>query len=192
MKKAFTLPEAVICVAIIAVLAAVMVPGLLKVKPDEEKLMVKKAYSTTSEIISYLANDVGIYSRMQADGFADAIPYTDLDGIEYSGAKKFCAIFASKVSTASQGSTTTFGDFGCSTTFTSVDGISWKVATSPSSTLVTDIDTRVDQADYATISFKPPKPADASWRTIYVSRYGRLTIKDQTFVDMLSDVNLNK
>ncbi len=192
MKKAFTLPEAIICVGIVAVIAAIMIPGLIKTRPDEEKLMLKKAYNTASEVISYLTNDVSVFSRMQADGFADSQVYKDLDDVTYSGNTKFCSVFRSKINLATEGTVSSNKSFACSVDFTSIDGIKWRVATNPASTLQNDIWNRKDQENYVIIQVKPPKPSDASWRTINVSRFGRMTIEDNDFADIVADTNLNK
>ncbi len=192
MKKAFTLPEAVICVAIVAVIAAIMIPGLIKMRPDEEKLMIKKAYNTVSEIISYLSNDVSVYSRMQADGFADSQVYKDLDDNTYVGNTKFCKVFLSKMTVVSS-NVATNGAFQCSATFTSIDGIKWKLQTNPRSTLTADINNRVDQPDYVTIKFIPPKAQNKSfWREINVSRYGRISIEDQNLINIILDSDISK
>lgn len=197
MKRAFTLPEAIICVGIVAVIAAIMIPGLFKVRPDDEKLMLKKAYNTTSEVISYLANDVSVFSRMQAEGFADDQIYTDLDGNTYQGNKKFCKIFLSKLNKLKDDDDITVrgsGVFKCSTEFETIDGITWNVATHPDwvADLGKDINDRKDYSKYITVTVTPPKPANASSRTIYVSRYGRMSITDDTFADIVADVKLNK
>ncbi|MBQ3102555.1 hypothetical protein IJC60_06090 [bacterium] len=201
MKKAFTLPEAIICVGIVAVIAAIMIPGLIKARPDEEKLMVKKAYNTTSEIISFFSNEVTIYSRMQADGFADAQPYEDLDGNTFQGGGKFCDLFKSKINLLEEDRTSTLGILGCETEFTSIDGIQWYVRTNPSTNLNHDINTRTDQSDYVTIAFKAPKPRnETSWWAVNVSRYGRISIPQRytyntnnaRLYDIISDVDLTK
>lgn len=201
MKKAFTLPEAIICVGIIAVVAAIMLPGFFKVKPDDEKLMVKKAYNATAEIISYLSNDVSVFSRMQADGFADAQIYKDLDDIEYQGNTKFCRLFVSKLNTLqnfNEIGITGSGLYECKTNqFETIDGILWEIETQPSADVSFLIHSRTDQANYAVVRFKPPKPDNAKWREMLVSRYGRITIDDTNpngseFVEMLSDVSISK
>lgn len=193
MKKAFTLPEAIICVGIVAVVAAIMIPGLTKVRPDEEKMMLKKAYHTTSEIISYLTNDVGVFSRMQAEGFADNKEYIDLDDISYSGSNKFCALFRSKVNLKSDGSLSDRASSGynCSTSFTSIDGINWRVTTNPANNIQNDIINRVDQADYIAVSVQAPKRTSDTWYVMNVSRYGRISLPStkagSSFADILTD-----
>lgn len=193
MKKAFTLPEAVICVGIVAVIAAIMIPGLIKARPDEEKLMIKKAYNTASEVISYLSNDVGVFSRMQAEGFADSQLYKDLDDFTYSGNTKFCRVFRSKILVSDSGTMSGSGNFKCATSFTSIDGIKWQVSTNPLSTLVSDINARVDQDNYISIKFIPPKAEDQDyWHEINVSRYGRISIEDQNLIDIISDADISR
>ncbi len=197
MKKGFTLPEAIICVGIVAVIAAIMIPGLIKARPDEEKLMIKKAYNTTSEIVSYFSNDVAVFSRMQADGFADADSYVDLDNVSYSGNTKFCNLFRSKLNLKGNGSVSGGGGkFSCSGSFTSIDGIKWKLKTNPSASTSSFIDSRTDQVDYVIVEFLPPKSASETWRKLYVSRYGRISVPETSagskLIDILSDVDVNK
>ena len=200
MKKGFTLPEAVICVGLVSIIAAVLVPGLIKVKPDEHKMYVKKAFSTTSSIISYLTNDSTVYSNKQNAGLADKLTYIDIDENQYSGNSKFCAVFASKMSTVGTVKVHDKGNYACSANFETIDGIKWIVATKPAPNIQAQIDDMIDQPDYITVLFKVPT-RDASWWGLDVSRYGRISIPDEIasyspsnseLVDIIHDVNANR
>ena len=52
MKKAFTLSEALITLAIIGVLAAILVPVINNVRPDKDKITYKKALYTMQSAVS--------------------------------------------------------------------------------------------------------------------------------------------
>ncbi len=52
MKKAFTLSEALVTLAIIAVLAAILIPVINNVKPDKDKVSYKKALYTMQAAMS--------------------------------------------------------------------------------------------------------------------------------------------
>ncbi|MBQ3642869.1 type II secretion system protein [bacterium] len=64
MKKAFTLSEALITMAVIGILAAVLIPVMSKAKPDKDKIVYKKAiYAVQAGMQhanNHLLNDTGI------------------------------------------------------------------------------------------------------------------------------------
>ncbi len=61
MKKAFTLSEALVTLAIIGVLAAILIPVVDQVKPDKDKITYKKAlYSMQTAVAD--AMDTAVYS----------------------------------------------------------------------------------------------------------------------------------
>lgn len=55
MKKAFTLSEALVTLAIIGVLAAILIPVVNNVKPDKDKILYKKALYTLTNAVSEAA-----------------------------------------------------------------------------------------------------------------------------------------
>ena len=61
MKKAFTLSEALITLAIIGVLAAILIPVIDNVRPDKDKITYKKALYSMQSAISN-AMDSTLYS----------------------------------------------------------------------------------------------------------------------------------
>jgi prepilin-type N-terminal cleavage/methylation domain-containing protein len=61
MKKAFTLSEALITLAIIGVLAAILIPVLENVRPDKDKITYKKALYNMQSAVSN-AMDSTLYS----------------------------------------------------------------------------------------------------------------------------------
>ena len=66
MKKfrGFTLTELMIALAVIGVLVAVVTPAIMKTRPNKNKMMVKKTYYTTEQIVSSLINDERLYPDM--------------------------------------------------------------------------------------------------------------------------------
>jgi len=80
MKKAFTLSEALVTLAIIAVLAAILIPVVNNVKPDKDKVSYKKALYTMQAAMSnamdsleynYAANQNAFWKdeTINVDGF---------------------------------------------------------------------------------------------------------------------------
>ena len=61
MRKAFTLSEALVTLAIIGVLAAILIPVLDNVRPDKDKITYKKALYSMQSAISN-AMDTSVYS----------------------------------------------------------------------------------------------------------------------------------
>ena len=51
MKKAFTLSEALITLAIIGVMASILIPTLNNAKPDKDKITYKKALYTVQSAV---------------------------------------------------------------------------------------------------------------------------------------------
>lgn len=62
MKKAFTLSEALVTLAIIGVLAAILIPVVSNVRPDKDKITYKKALYTMQNAISNAMDDPTTYS----------------------------------------------------------------------------------------------------------------------------------
>ena len=61
MKKAFTLSEALVTLAIIGVLAAILIPVIDNVRPDKDKITYKKALYSMQSAVSN-AMDSTVYS----------------------------------------------------------------------------------------------------------------------------------
>ena len=61
MKKGYTLAEVLICVAIIGVLAAILVPLANKFKPDATKAMYVKTYDTLVQVTRDIASNANLY-----------------------------------------------------------------------------------------------------------------------------------
>lgn len=62
MKKAFTLSEALITLAILGVLAAILIPVINNVRPDKDKITYKKALYSMQGAISQAMDDATLLS----------------------------------------------------------------------------------------------------------------------------------
>lgn len=72
MKKAFTLTEIMIALAVIAILTAVLMPLIFHLRPNQEVLMTKRAYYQTQTIISEMINNEKCYPMVyDRVGFLD-------------------------------------------------------------------------------------------------------------------------
>ncbi len=91
MRKAFTLSEALITLAIIGVLAAILIPVIDNVRPDKDKITYKKALYSMQSAISN-AMDSTLYSMA-----ANSSAYWKDDNI---GDDDFCEAIADALNTA--------------------------------------------------------------------------------------------
>lgn len=106
--KGFTLTELMIALSVIGILVAIVTPAIMKTRPNKNKMMVKKTFYTTEQIVGTLINDERLYPDM-TDG-CDATPVADscawgfdydksvkYEGVTYSGSSKFYKLFKSKL-----------------------------------------------------------------------------------------------
>lgn len=91
MKKAFTLSEALITLAILGVLAAILIPVLDSARPDKDKITYKKALYTMQGAMSN-AMDSTVYSVA-----ANSAAYWKDENI---GDSDFCLALADSLNTA--------------------------------------------------------------------------------------------
>lgn len=61
MKKGFTMSELMIAMAVLGILLAMVIPTLVNTRPDEFKMLTKKAYYVTEQVVSSLINDPVLY-----------------------------------------------------------------------------------------------------------------------------------
>ena len=114
LKKAFTLAELLIALAVVGVLVAILMPIIFSIMPDQNALMAKRAYYTTQTVISELINDDNCYpdqtySTNPRTGFEDGYGYincekwgADEDTEDYINTEgdplmKFATLFADKL-----------------------------------------------------------------------------------------------
>lgn len=113
MKKAFTLSEALITLAILGVLAAILIPVIDNVRPDKDKIVYKKALYTMQSAVSN-AMDSTVYSIA-----ANSAAYWSDSNV---GAEDFCRSIAESLNIK--------GNYDCTSTssyehpnFVTTDGI---------------------------------------------------------------------
>ena len=106
--KGFTLTELMIALTVIGIIVAVVTPAIMRTRPNKNKMMIKKTFYTTENIISNLINDENVYPDMRdlckpgaessdskvycAWGF-DYTAEGTFDGEKYEGGGKFAALF---------------------------------------------------------------------------------------------------
>ena len=129
MKKfiAFTLAELMVALAVVGTIVAVVTPAIMKTRPNKNKMMIKKTYYTTENIVNSLINNTYLYADMTDEcikGTAECAYGFDLvDGVEYegetfSGETKFQKLFASKLNVSREIESN-------SKKFATTDGVIW-------------------------------------------------------------------
>jgi len=140
LKKAFTLAEVLVTMAILGVLIGLTTRALNDVRPNQEMIMYKKAYYTTSRIVSELVNDDDLYPENMDDLVHDGLANTTIEaqtgngeaiykGQRYSGPGKFCRLFAAKlnINLNACNARTNINNGG---NFTTPDGMVWSMPAS--------------------------------------------------------------
>lgn len=144
-RRAFTLAETLITLAVIGVVAAIVVPTLMHAMPSNNRVMFKKAYATLEQVVSSLSNDTTNYPSTAAckdtignidvprgfnyvcspnAGNIDGTCKSNATGI--SGNNKFGYLFADQLNTVGTISTVATGSTGYYT-FNTTDGIAWSI-----------------------------------------------------------------
>ena len=59
--KGFTLTELMIALAVVGIIVAVVTPAIMRTRPNKNKMMVKKTFYATEQIVSTLINDQRLY-----------------------------------------------------------------------------------------------------------------------------------
>ena len=130
--KGFTLTELMVALAVIGILVAVVTPAIMKTRPNKNKMMVKKTFYTTEQIVANLINDARLYPDMREacdDKWAENNPDADPDftngvtyeGEEYKDGKKFMGLFATGLNVSRSDDCS--NDI-CSVIYTT-DGVRW-------------------------------------------------------------------
>ncbi len=137
-KKAFTLAEVMVTMAVFGVLVALVLPAIANIRPNKSKALFKKAYYTAERMVFELVNDEDFYPTTGDEiGFSNTVVASYL-GQSYGGddetdaKKKFCSLFARKVNTISDDincdaahSVPTANATYTEPSFITTDGISW-------------------------------------------------------------------
>ena len=129
-KRGFTLAEMLIVIAIIGVIAAITLPGVLKNIPTKEEELAKKVNYLVEQVVEQIFDDDNLYpkkSEYGESGFQNLEKVTAMDrdrkqSRDYSGNTKFCELFAEKFI-----KTTPVNCTANAKTFTTTDGSEWYV-----------------------------------------------------------------
>ena len=68
-KNGFTIAEMLICLAIIAMVIALVIPAAMSKKPNRNKAMFRKAYYNLERVVSELVNDENTFPSTKASDF---------------------------------------------------------------------------------------------------------------------------
>lgn len=179
MKKAFTLSEALVTLAIIGVLAAILIPVIDNVRPDKDKITYKKALYSLQNAISN-AMDSAVYSVV-----ANSAAYWKDSNIE---PEAFCEAIADSLNTTGKinckpaelpGGKSSYTD----PNFITTDGIRfWGLEGKfPADERVIYVDRGLGVRELATISSKRGKASadDALGLKIRVGYDGRVDTPDE-------------
>lgn len=134
--KGFTLTELMVALAVIGILVAVVTPTIMKTRPNKNKMMIKKTFYTTEQIVATLINDARLYPDMReacdsewlqnnqetedmycAWGF-DYHNSVRYEGETYEGDTKFAGLFKSRLNVKS----------GDDEVFYTTDGVKWDLS----------------------------------------------------------------
>ena len=157
MKKAFTLAEVLITLAIIGVVAALIVPAISNLRPDKNKTAYLQAYDTITDTVKSLAGNSRIYPVCKDPEEDDNVncseyplfntnrPMDDrFDDANYQGDKKLCSLMGWSFGvdeddmdcsdTVYQFNAANYTDGFANTSFTTKNGMRWRVVPTVSST----------------------------------------------------------
>ena len=135
-KKGFTVSEVMVTLVLVGVLAGILVPQIMNMRPSTEKVMFRKAYSTIETAVSELINNLAAYPVVMDDsvdtpserveqGFHNQDMTSATTNIPAGTVNKFCYLLSQQLNIV--------GSAACTdpntNTFTTSDGIAWTVYT---------------------------------------------------------------
>lgn len=131
-KKGFTLSEVIVTLGILGVLAAILGPMLMKITPDNNRVMFKKAHSVLQQAVQEVINNAANYPIDELGTTTDTsasvsrgFNFTDTTGtVVPASTNKFCFLLADAMNTIG---TVTCPATSGTATFSTSDGISWTI-----------------------------------------------------------------
>lgn len=179
MKKGFTLQELLISLAIVGVVAAITVPGIIGMMPDKKKAMYMKCYSTLTNLTNEILDDPVLYYKneedcvglaCQASPNAEAYPQCSGDW-SCDRALKFPAIFATKVNYIER------AKLPNALNFRTADGVLWTFTAAGDSgyNLVLDLNPDDDENDCFYNSAQCTEPDQFRFE---IDKYGGISAED--------------
>ena len=109
MKKAFTLAEILIALGIIGVVASLVTPAVVRLRPDNNKITYLKIYDTLSDSIRRLSSNNILFPACQDNIYCQKHPLINTSGramrngyIIPEGNTKFCRLLAEEITTYRQ------------------------------------------------------------------------------------------
>lgn len=174
----FTLAEVMVCLSILGVIASISLPVIKAKKPDGNRIMFKKAYSTLERAVSELINDPEIYP--DKDGCV-GFDNTDKVNDSSSGPSKFRDAVFSKLNT--------FTDRISNDTFTA-DGVKYDI---PNTDFSSDVAITIDVNGSAKPNLKDNTStcdlkAKVDIFTIYVKANGKMYTNGACAKEYMKDV----
>ena len=140
-KNGFTLAEILVTLSVIGVISAITLPMITNSRPNQEMIMLKKAYYNAARVVSELINDDDFYperaDNLAKSGFGNTI-ISDMtggneakyNGKTYKGDEKFCGLFAVKLNKAKAANCKSRVALSSGGNFTSGDGMIWSMPVS--------------------------------------------------------------
>lgn len=154
--KAFTLTELMVALAVIGVIVSVVTPTIMRTAPNKNKMMIKKTFYTSQQVISSLINDGNLYPD-KTDSCYDGDDTTECfwgfddtsgvsyEGNDYEGETKFIELFKAKLNISAV-------DPSVSSKVTTTDGVQWDLGNAKWTSGKAKVGTFADQTDAAGIA----------------------------------------
>ena len=153
-KSAFTLSELMIALTVLGILCAILLPAIVRTMPNQNKVMMKRAYYTTANIVSDMINDANLYPSVDSSGNTkvgfDNLESVTYNGKTYSSYSKFISLFAAHLNIDGEINETCSGSGSGATIpgnskycriFTTPDGILWTLKATNSIEMLTRTNT---------------------------------------------------
>ena len=164
MKKGYTLSEVLVVLLVLGIIAAFIIPAVMRTAPERNTLLYKKTFYALQEASSKLINDPAKYpegvARADATGPAGNIQglYSDYD------ARTFCEDLAETMNIIGDASCTGAGANG-SPNFTTTNGVIWwNIGGSNFNNGIKDISVQCSGTEYRIRIFEDGRiGTDASW-----------------------------